>query len=91
MLFYTFFSKNINSYIEIVLKNDLHITGTLVSVDPYLNIKLENPSASSEFRGLNGLSTCSIRGSSIKHALLPFNAETAENLSAASRYRFMKK
>lgn len=93
MLFYNFFASKLNTTIDIVLKNDLEITGTLVSVDPYLNIKLESPKVINPqlFPGLVKLKTCSIRGSSIKHALIPFDDATATSLNAASRYRFMTK
>ena len=40
MLFYSFFKTLVGKQITVELKNDLEIRGTLVSVDQYLNIKL---------------------------------------------------
>lgn len=41
-LFYSFFKTLVDQTVTIELKNDLAITGTLVSVDQFLNIKLDN-------------------------------------------------
>mmetsp|Transcript_8362 Transcript_8362/g.21563 ORF Transcript_8362/g.21563 Transcript_8362/m.21563 type:complete len:84 (-) Transcript_8362:875-1126(-) len=42
MLFYSFFKTLTGKEVTVELKNDLAITGTLHSVDQYLNIKLNN-------------------------------------------------
>ena len=42
MLFYSYFKTLVGKQITVELKNDLAIGGTLVSVDKYLNIKLEH-------------------------------------------------
>lgn len=40
MIFYTFFKTLVGKEIAVEMKNDVVLTGTLVSVDQYLNIKL---------------------------------------------------
>jgi U6 snRNA-associated Sm-like protein LSm2 len=47
MLFYSFFKTILNAEIEIELKNDIILHGTLVSVDQYMNIRLANVSTRS--------------------------------------------
>ena len=42
MLFYSFFKTLVGKQVAVELKNDLAITGTLHSVDQYLNIKLSD-------------------------------------------------
>ncbi len=44
MLFYSFFKTLVGKEVAVELKNDIVLTGTLVSVDQYLNIKLSNVS-----------------------------------------------
>tara|TARA_R110002050_G_scaffold237666_1_gene373741 strand:- start:110 stop:361 length:252 start_codon:yes stop_codon:yes gene_type:complete len=41
-LFYSFFKSLVGKEITVELKNDLAITGTLVSADQYLNFKLRD-------------------------------------------------
>ena len=42
MLFFSFFKTLVGKELAVELKNDVVITGTLMSVDQYLNIKLNN-------------------------------------------------
>ena len=42
MLFYSFFKTLVGKPVCVELKNDLSLTGTLESVDQYLNVKLSN-------------------------------------------------
>ena len=42
MLFYSYFKTLVGKDVTVELKNDLAITGTLHSVDQYLNVKLTN-------------------------------------------------
>ena len=42
MLFYSYFKTLVGKEVTVELKNDLAITGTLHSVDQYLNVKLNN-------------------------------------------------
>ena len=48
MLFYSFFKTLIEKKITVELKNDLAVTGTLVSVDQYLNLRLNDISTNDE-------------------------------------------
>lgn len=41
-MFFSYFKELVGKEVTVELKNDLAITGTLHSVDQYLNIKLEN-------------------------------------------------
>jgi len=43
-LFYSFFKTLVGKELEVELKNDLAVRGTLHSVDQYLNIKLTDVS-----------------------------------------------
>ena len=42
MLFYSFFKTLVGKEVCIEMKNDVVLTGTLLSVDQYLNVKLAN-------------------------------------------------
>lgn len=42
MLFFSFFKTLVEQEVTVELKNDVKITGTLRSIDQFLNIKLEN-------------------------------------------------
>ena len=42
MLFYSFFKPLVGKEVAVELKNDIVLTGILLSVDQYLNIKLSN-------------------------------------------------
>jgi U6 snRNA-associated Sm-like protein LSm2 len=68
MIFFSFFKTLIGQKLTIELKNGVTISGLLVSVDQYLNVKLsgisvENPSL---YPQLASLKTCFIRGSVIR-------------------------
>ncbi len=69
MIFYSFFKTLVGKEVAVELKNDVVMTGTLVSVDPYLNVKLANLSVPniSTVPQLASLSTCLIRGSVIRY------------------------
>jgi small nuclear ribonucleoprotein (snRNP)-like protein len=41
-IFFSFFKTLVGKEIAVELKNDVSMTGTLVSVDQYLNIKIAN-------------------------------------------------
>jgi U6 snRNA-associated Sm-like protein LSm2 len=49
MLFYSFFKTLIGQEVSVQLKNNVTMTGKLVSVDQFLNLKLENISVNSKF------------------------------------------
>ena len=40
MLFFSFFKTLVGKEVAVEMKNDVVLTGTLVSVDQYLNVKL---------------------------------------------------
>ena len=42
MLFFSFFKTLVGKEVAVEMKNDVVLTGTLVSVDQYLNVKLTN-------------------------------------------------
>lgn len=42
MLFFSFFKTLVGKEVAVEMKNDVVLTGTLVSVDQYLNVKLSN-------------------------------------------------
>jgi small nuclear ribonucleoprotein (snRNP)-like protein len=44
MIFYSFFKTLVGKEVAVELKNDVVLTGTLQSVDQYLNIKLSHVS-----------------------------------------------
>lgn len=70
MLFYEYFLKKLNQKITVVLKNNLRISGDLVNVDPYINLKIKNIQLHSDCIGLNDMEICSIRGYSIRYVVL---------------------
>lgn len=47
-LFYSFFKTLVGQPITVELKNDLSIKGTLVSVDQFLNIKIDDAKVTDE-------------------------------------------
>jgi U6 snRNA-associated Sm-like protein LSm2 len=72
MIFFSFFKTLIGQKLTIELKNGVTISGSLISVDQYLNVKLsaisiENPQ---EHPQLSSLKNCFIRGSVIRYLLL---------------------
>ncbi|PSC68346.1 U6 snRNA-associated Sm LSm2 [Micractinium conductrix] len=68
MLFYSYFKTLVGKEITVELKNDLAITGTLHSVDQYLNIKLNNIRVVNEQKYPHMLSVraCFVRGSVVR-------------------------
>lgn len=58
---------------EVELKNELRIRGTLHSVDQYLNIKLDNIQCvnSDIYPHLNSVNNCFLRGSVVRYIELP--------------------
>uniref|UniRef100_A0A7S0ZNG3 Sm domain-containing protein n=1 Tax=Noctiluca scintillans TaxID=2966 RepID=A0A7S0ZNG3_NOCSC len=75
MLFFSFFQSLVEkgATVTVELKNDTCVTGTLTSVDQYLNVKLANVSVddSEKHPYLLGLRTCFIRGSTVRFVHLP--------------------
>ncbi|KAJ2956377.1 hypothetical protein NQZ79_g7751 [Umbelopsis isabellina] len=73
--------------VTIELKNDLAITGTLVSVDQFLNIKLDNIKVVDEARypHMITVKNCFIRGSVVRYVQLPSQAVDTALLQDAAR------
>eukprot|EP00386_Alphamonas_edax_P005471 GDKI01017639.1.p2 GENE.GDKI01017639.1~~GDKI01017639.1.p2 ORF type:complete len:101 (-),score=43.65 GDKI01017639.1:177-479(-) len=75
MLFFDFFQKMVekNAQVAVELKNDLQISGTLHSVDQFLNVKLNNVSVNDpeKYPHLLSVKNCFIRGSVVRYIHLP--------------------
>ncbi|GMI06821.1 hypothetical protein TrVE_jg14388 [Triparma verrucosa] len=87
MLFYSFFKTLCSKPVAIELKNDLILTGTLHSVDQYLNIHLLNVSIVSpeKYPQLSGLKNVFVRGSVVRYIQLPSGEVDVELLMDATR------
>eukprot|EP00392_Amoebophrya_sp_AT5.2_P017487 g17849.t1 len=74
MLFYQYFQSLVAKKAEVTveLKNDLQIRGVLVSVDQFLNIRLDQVTCSDpeKFPYLVSLRNCFIRGSVLRYVHL---------------------
>lgn len=73
--------------VTVELKNDLQITGTLHSIDQYLNIKLNNTSVNQNegFVHLGSLKNCFIRGSVVRYIFFPPSHVDIDLLQKACR------
>jgi len=80
MLFYPFFRTLVEKQasVTVELKNDLCITGVLLSVDQYLNFKLGNVRVNDPetYPHLLSVKTCFLRGSVIRYVHLPTGIDT---------------
>lgn len=87
MLFFSFFKTLVGKEIAVELKNDVVLTGTLHSVDQYLNIKLTNVSVLNENRypQLTALKNCFIRGSVVRYVQINPSDVDTELLQDATR------
>lgn len=87
MLFYSYFKTLVGKQVIVELKNDLAISGTLHSVDQYLNVKLTNIKVVNEQKYPHMLSvrSCFIRGSVVRYVQLPAGAVDVEILHDATR------
>ncbi|KAJ1703699.1 U6 snRNA-associated Sm-like protein LSm2 [Rhynchospora pubera] len=87
MLFFSYFKELVGKEVTVELKNDLAIRGTLLSVDQYLNIKLENTRVVDQDKYPHMLSVrnCFIRGSVVRYVLLPPDAVDIDILHDATR------
>lgn len=86
-LFFSFFKTLVGKEIAVELKNDVVLTGTLHSVDQYLNIKLTNASVVNENRypQLTALKNCFIRGSVVRYVQINPSDVDTELLQDATR------
>jgi len=73
MIFLSFFKTLEGKTVTVELKNDLQITGTLASVDQFLNFKLANARAvdSAKFPQLLSVKDMFVRGSVIRYVSVP--------------------
>ncbi|KAI7854367.1 hypothetical protein BDC45DRAFT_463071 [Circinella umbellata] len=87
MLFYSFFKTLVDQKVTVELKNDLAITGTLKSVDQFLNIKLDDIMVIDEERypHMSSVKNCFIRGSVVRYVQLPSQAVDTALLQDAAR------
>ena len=87
MLFYSFFKTLVGKQITVELKNDLEIRGTLVSVDQYLNIKLESVSVVDEekYPHMKSIRDCFVRGSVVRYVQPPEESVDVDILHDATR------
>jgi len=87
MLFFSFFKTLVGKEIAVELKNDVVLTGTLHSVDQYLNIKLTNVQVVDKERypQLLALNNCFIRGSVVRYIQIPAADVDTELLQDAAR------
>merc|ERR1711934_25189 len=88
MIFYSFLLKSMTGKtVTVELKNDLQVKGVLVSVDQYLNVKLDSVSVNDEdqFPHLMAVKNCFIRGSVIRYIHLPKGEVDTVMLQDATR------
>ena len=90
MLFYSFFKTLVSQEITVELKNNIQISGTLVSVDQYLNIKLDNISVEDPDRypHLATVKNCFVRGSVVRYVQLKKSSVDVDLLMDASRKEY---
>ena len=74
MIFFSFFKTLVGKEVAIELKNDVVITGVLLSVDQYLNVKLKqvNVVNSESHPQLASMKNCFIRGSAVRYGFVFF-------------------
>ena len=84
---YSFFKTLVGKPVCVELKNDLSLTGTLESVDQYLNVKLSNVDVvdKERFPQLLACKDSFIRGSTIRYIQIPRNEVDTELLQDAAR------
>ena len=77
----------IDAQIIVELKNNLAVSGVLVSVDQYLNIKLKDTKVVEEeqYPQLKSARNCFIRGSVVRYVQLPSDAIDVDLLHDATR------
>ena len=86
-IFLSFFKTLVGKEIAVELKNDVVMTGTLHSVDQYLNIKLLNVKVVNpdKYPQLVALQNCFVRGSVVRYIQIPPELVDTELLQDAAR------
>lgn len=87
MLFFSFFKTLVGKEVAVELKNDVCMTGILVSVDQYLNVKLSNIQVvdKERFPQLAAIKNCFVRGSTIRYIQISARDVDTELLQDAAR------
>ena len=87
MLFPSLFKTLVGKEVTVELKNDLAITGNLVSVDQFLNVKLSNIRIVNEEKHphMKSVHNCFVRGSVIRYVHLSPEEVDEELLHDATR------
>ncbi|AAW42222.2 U6 snRNA-associated Sm-like protein LSm2 [Cryptococcus neoformans] len=87
MLIFSFFKTLTDQVITVELKNDLSITGTLKSVDQFLNIRLDNISVEDPERHphMMAVKNCFIRGSVVRYVRMAARSVDTTLLEDATR------
>lgn len=86
MLFYSFFKTLVGKEVCVEMKNDVVLTGTLLSVDQYLNVKLADITVveGEKYPQLAALRNCFIRGSVVRYIQIPPGEVDTELLQDAA-------
>ncbi|KAI0305427.1 U6 snRNA-associated Sm-like protein LSm2 [Multifurca ochricompacta] len=87
MLIFSVFKTLTDQRVTVELKNDLSITGTLKSVDQFLNIRLDAIEVSDQARHphMMAVKNCFIRGSVVRYVQLPAEHVDTQLLEDATR------
>ncbi|RXK41356.1 U6 snRNA-associated Sm-like protein LSm2 [Tremella mesenterica] len=87
MLFFSFFKTLTDQVITVELKNDLCITGTLKSVDQFLNIRLDGITVEDPERHphMMAVKNCFIRGSVVRYVRMGARSVDTTLLEDATR------
>ncbi|TFY73622.1 hypothetical protein EWM64_g10390 [Hericium alpestre] len=87
MLIFSVFKTLTDQRVTVELKNDLSITGTLKSVDQFLNIRLDAIEVMDPYRHphMMAVKNCFIRGSVVRYVQLPAEHVDTQLLEDATR------
>ncbi|EJU03982.1 U6 snRNA-associated Sm-like protein LSm2 [Dacryopinax primogenitus] len=87
MLIFSVFKTLTDQIVTVELKNDLCITGTLKSVDQFLNIRLDKISVvdPEKHPHMMAVKNCFIRGSVVRYVQIPATAVDTQLLEDATR------
>ena len=58
MLFFEYFKAKLNERIQIVLKNEMKVSGILTNIDPFLNMRIEDAIFEDLHPGLRNMTVC---------------------------------
>jgi U6 snRNA-associated Sm-like protein LSm2 len=84
MLFYSFFKTLVGQPVTVQLKNGEEMSGVIVSVDQFLNIKLE------QLQHQPQLQNCFIRGSVVRYVVMAKRMVDEQLLQDATRKELIK-